>query len=499
MLTGAMAGSLTGTVADNSSGTKLKGAYITLKSDSTAVAHSDADGAFTLSESKSYSSPDSLVVVMQGYKNALQGITSYTETGITIKLSASNPWVPSGSLTHSGSMVKILAKGYDFEMGQPDPTADNTLVNDGSEISEQPVHTVNFTHDFWMDTTEVTQKLFDSVMLKVYDSASVGKRKYYKSLVSMGSWKSTYGLGDNYPVYYVSWGDIALFCNARSKLDGLDTIYTYDSVNNVRIGQTCSLVGAISDITKKGYRLPTEAEWEYACKGGTSTDFFWGKNFDSYPVISSDTTEIDNYAVWYATAGGFAVGSTGFGIHPVATTTPNPYGLYDMTGNVSEYCNDYQAAYDYGIVIDPTGPSSGESNPVRGGNWQNYAVKLRSADRNVKTGNYVWYSCGFRTVKTLSNTGIKQSNVSRKASSYSAYIKNNRIVFSTTGLSRNAVVDVYSVNGVRLSSMKLTNLAAGSHSAALPKTASGIYFVKLTIGNESYIVKMASAAKNLIK
>jgi hypothetical protein len=170
-----------------------------------------------------------------------------------------------------------------------------------------------------------------------------------------------------------------------------------------------------------------------------------------------------------------------------------------MTGNVSEYCNDYQAAYDYGIVIDPTGPSSGESNPVRGGNWQNYAVKLRSADRNVKTGNYVWYSCGFRTVKTLSNTGIKQSNVSRKASSYSAYIKNNRIVFSTTGLSRNAVVDVYSVNGVRLSSMKLTNLAAGSHSAALPKTASGIYFVKLTIGNESYIVKMASAAKNLIK
>ena len=128
-------------------------------------------------------------------------------------------------MTTNRNMVKILAKGFDFQMGQPDPD----ITGEGVTSGEQAVHTVSFTYDFWMDTTEVTQKEFDSLMRVTYDN-------YLNP-----AWDATHGNGENYPAYNVSWGDAALFCNARSKSDGYDTVYTYSSVNGAP-GSLCELI-----------------------------------------------------------------------------------------------------------------------------------------------------------------------------------------------------------------------------------------------------------------
>jgi formylglycine-generating enzyme required for sulfatase activity len=328
---------------------------------------------------------DSLIVYAQGWKNRIIPLSSYTET-INTELTASNPWKPNGNLTHDKGMVKILAKDHDFEMGQAQ------LVHvDDSVYSEQPAHTVTFTYDFWMDTAEITQKQYDDLIKKHYPAYQVADRS------------ARYGIGDNIPVYYVYWEDAVLYCNLKSKDEGLDTVYTYSKVDG-KVGEGPVLFDVASDITKNGYRLPTEAEWEYACRGGTSTDFFWNKNYSTYPSNASDSQEISRYVVWDKNSEGLGEGTSGFGIHEIGKTLPNAYGLYDMAGNLSEHVNDVESnEYSYGVVTDPTGPTeqSGSIHMVRGGNWTNDAVYLRSASRNLNVASYPFFCVGFRAVRTV--------------------------------------------------------------------------------------------------
>jgi len=107
------------------------------------------------------------------------------------------------------------------------------------------------------------------------------------------------------------------------------------------------------DTSKYGYRLPTEAEWEYACRAGSTTDYYWGQNYP--PVTSADSARIDSYAVY----GDF--------VFPVATRMANSWGLYDMSGNVFELCYDWYGTYSDSEVYDPTGPIYGLYREFRGG------------------------------------------------------------------------------------------------------------------------------------
>ncbi|MDZ7261792.1 MAG: SUMF1/EgtB/PvdO family nonheme iron enzyme [candidate division KSB1 bacterium] len=283
------------------------------------------------------------------------------------------------------NMILIPAKDSSFQMGSETGNPD-----------EQPVHTVSFTYDFWMDTTEVTQGDYHALMSATYTG-------YSKPL-----WGNPYGVGENYPAYAIEWGDAALYCNARSKQDGLDTVYSYTAISG-RPGDGCSLEGLSINFKANGYRLPTEAEWEYACRAGTTTDFYWGKNFDPYPATAMDTAEVNSYAVWSGNSWNLSAEDANFGTHPVATKKPNSFGLYDMSGNVYEWINDWYYEYSSEPQIDPTGSETETYHFVRGGSWGNGATFLRSANRQFASPDYYIYFCGFRTVLPVKSTegGIK--------------------------------------------------------------------------------------------
>jgi len=187
-----------------------------------------------------------------------------------------------------------------------------------SNSDEDPQHQVTLTQGFWMGKYEVTQAQWQAVM---------------------GS-NPSYFTGDmSRPVESISWDDI-------TQPNGF-----LDKLNQANPGLT--------------FRLPTEAEWEYACRAGTTTRFYWGDD-PSY-------SQIGTYAWYYDNSGDTT--------HPVGQKTPNAWGLYDMSGNVWEWCQDWYGSYAAGAVSDPQGPSTGTFRVLRGGCW-NYVVRFcRSAPR----------------------------------------------------------------------------------------------------------------------
>ena len=132
------------------------------------------------------------------------------------------------------------------------------------------------------------------------------------------------------------------------------------------------------------YRLPTEAEWEYACRAGTKTEYSFG---------DSDS-ELDEYA-WYGKAE--ALGGT---THPVGEKKPNAWGLHDMHGNVWEWCQDWHGKYPSGPVTDPTGPSSGSFRVFRGGGWSFISQNCRSAFRSGFSPGSRSHYLGFRVLRS---------------------------------------------------------------------------------------------------
>jgi Uncharacterized conserved protein len=169
-------------------------------------------------------------------------------------------------------------------------------------------------------------------------------------------------------------------CNARTKASGSsDTVYSYTSISGIP-GNECVLNGYSIDLTKNGYRLPTEAEWEYACRAGTTTAFYWGSAAEG------------DYE-WYHE-------NCGSQKHPVAQKLPNMFGLYDMSGNVMEWCNDWHVNYSNEAQMDPTGPSIGSARIHRGGRWSGNDIFMHSAYREYgPPDNVCAPEVGFRVAR----------------------------------------------------------------------------------------------------
>lgn len=224
--------------------------------------------------------------------------------GGTVKRVATKASYSNGTLTVNGIKYNMVwVDGGTFRMG--------ATSEQGSEISdEKPVHSVTLS-GYYIGKTEVTQALWQAVM---------------------GS-NPSYFEGDDLPVEQVSWDDCQEF------------------------------IRKLNSLTGQNFRLPTEAEWEFACRGGN--------NSRGYKYSGSNY--IDNVA-WYD-------GNSGDKTHPVATKSPNELGIYDMSGNVWEWCADWYGDYSSGRQTNPKGPYGGSSRVDRGGCWYNFARYCRSSFR----------------------------------------------------------------------------------------------------------------------
>ena len=187
--------------------------------------------------------------------------------------------------------------------------------------------------------------------------------------------------------YLVTQGDyLTLIGSNPSSFTGdtnrpVETVNWYDATAYVAaLTQRERLAGRIG--INSVYRLPTETEWKYACRAWTSTRFSYGDD--------PGYTNMTNYA-WYSD-------NSGQMTHPVGQKLPNPWGLYDMHGNVREWCQDWYGAYPGGSAVDPQGPPTGSNRVIRGGNWNGFASNCRSALRNHDGPEYRFDVRGFRVV-----------------------------------------------------------------------------------------------------
>jgi formylglycine-generating enzyme required for sulfatase activity len=233
------------------------------------------------------------------------------------------------------------------------------------------------------------------------------------NLVSLSQWQSVYfwatnhgfgfvnvgaGKAANQPVQTVDWYDTVKWCNARSQQAGKTPVYYTDA--GLTQVFTNGEVTPYVNWTASGYRLPTEAEWEKAARGGLSGQRFpWGNVITESLANYYGATA--SYSYDLGPNGYNSIGSIGVTPYtsPVGSFAPNGYGLYDMAGNVFEWCWDWYGTYAGGS--DPRGPASGSSRVLRGGSWVSSASYSRCAVRLSYSPSVVLYNFGFRCVRGL--------------------------------------------------------------------------------------------------
>ena len=240
----------------------------------------------------------------------------------------------------------------------------------------QPKHEV-YIDSFYIDKYETTQAEY-SALMKENPTETKKKRPNQEP-----PYLENASIGPNYPVSRVSWTDAAKYCNARSQNEDLEPCYDENTW--------------VCDFSKNGYCLPTEAEWEYACRAGSTTTYYYG----------NDVNELSEYANYWPNAAKYYEAMADIGIWekplpellPVGQKKPNSWGLYDMLGNVREWCNDWydENYYEQSPGNNPHGPEKGEYKVVRGSGYiDGYA---RCYDRGAHKMDVPWASIGFRCVR----------------------------------------------------------------------------------------------------
>ncbi len=244
-------------------------------------------------------------------------------------------------LTNSLGLKLVLIPAGEFLIGSPEDEAER-------RVSEGPQHEVTIRKPFYLAVTPVTQAQYLTL------TETNPSRFNHKN-----------GGGGDHPVERVSWEDAVAFCRKLSEL-----------------GE--------EKAANRLYRLPTEAEWEYACRGGTAAAFGLG------PILTGAQANIDgNYPYGTATVGRWLERTT-----PVAAYAANNFGLHDLHGNVWEWCADWFGDQYYRTAPrnDPPGPTAGPFRVARGGSWRNHAATCRAAYRNALLPHHRDPYTGFRVL-----------------------------------------------------------------------------------------------------
>jgi formylglycine-generating enzyme required for sulfatase activity len=318
-------------------------------------------------------------------KKKLKEETKPTPTSIA-PLPSQMPGEPQKRITNSIGMEFVLIPAGRFMMGgeeDPESVAKNSAYGGQPKVmetfykKEHPQHRVILTKPFYLQKTEVTVEQFRRFADESGYKTDAEREGWGRGVDFGGkpinkdgvNWKAPgFKQNNKEPVIMVSWNDAVAFISWLNKKEG----------------------------TGK-YRLPTEAEWEYSCRAGTETPFYWGKTPSGKYANFKDVTYAKAYPKdpW-----GIKNVEDGY-VHPapVGSFLPNNYGLYDMSGNVQEWCQDWYGVYPSGQVTDPTGPSSGYERVLRGGSCYLPIAWIRSAFRRGVNPGARGVGIGFRVAR----------------------------------------------------------------------------------------------------
>jgi formylglycine-generating enzyme required for sulfatase activity len=332
------------------------------------------------------------------------------QTGrVEILLSSDDNTNPAEFTNSIGMVLKRILKG-EFDMGSSDRDLQESAAIDmgfserelqeSAEIlselkmefgkSEQPQHRVAITRNFYLGEGEVTQGQFEKVM--GFNPSCFSAKGDGKDLVS--------GVNThNLPVERVTWFDAVMFCNRLSESEGRQIAYAISDINKDGDSIKSATVQLLEN--RDGYRLPTEAQWEYACRAGTRTPFSFGKSLTSAQANFGQVN--------------------GLGMTRSMASVDNDFGLRDMHGNVWEWCWDNYARYDETSVYDetseraPVRPIVVDQVVYRGGCWSFGPAFCRSAFRNGSEPGYREYNLGFRVSLVSSLSPVTRSVEARRA------------------------------------------------------------------------------------
>ena len=282
--------------------------------------------------------------------------------------------LPSGTNKHiiwnAGAESYSLDGSYLYRVyaddGSSPPMPENFILVEGGTFNNGTSYVT--VSSFYIDKYELTQAEYQAVM---------------------GSNPATdFGVGSNYPVYYVSWFNAIEYCNRRSLQEGLTPCYSYSTYGTNPDGWPSGWNTSNSNHTNvncnwsaNGYRLPTEMEWMFAAKGGNQSQ--------GYTYSGSNT--IGDVAWYYS--------NFSYTTHTVGTKAANELGTFDMSGNVWEWCWDIYGTYPGGSQTDPHGATSGSDRVLRGGSWYDNAYNCTVSDRLADGATDSFYILGFRCVR----------------------------------------------------------------------------------------------------